>query len=264
MYTLRYVESSDCLDTGSKPYRCTFCGRCLSRQDVLNRHLRVHSDPARSDAAEATGHTETRAQETQQTLIGPTDWPLASDHDASLAQLPDSRYLPLCESPMGDTRPIPADLAPGLLWPDSEGLLENIMSVDPSIWQQPLALAPSTLGIVDGPEEFAGNRNHQSSCGNTIADDGRHAVQSLSSLLSDTVSQVTLHLSSRLTVSVLDRHRARESDRFDIALLGWQPAYVLRKDYSHVPYLPSSNVRLPRLCPPASPKCHCTRSPIPR
>ncbi|CBF87425.1 C2H2 finger domain transcription factor [Aspergillus nidulans FGSC A4] len=187
------------------PYRCTFCGRCFSRQDVLNRHLRVHSDPASSDAAEASGHTETRAQGTQQTLIGPTDWPLASDHDASSVQFPDSRYLPLCESPMGDTRPIPADLAPGLLWPDSEGLLENIMSVDPSVWQQPLALAPSTLGLEDAPEEFAGNRNHQSSCGNTIADDGRHAVQSLSSLLSDTVSTVTAPASlTGLTSRFLD------------------------------------------------------------
>ncbi|KAL3436070.1 cytochrome P450 [Aspergillus tetrazonus] len=205
-YTKReHLQSSDCVDTGSRPYRCTFCGRRFSRQVVLNRHLRVHSDPARSDAAEATGHTETRAQGTQQTLIGPTDWPLASDHDASLAQLPDSRYLPLCESPMGDTRPIPADLAPGLLWPDSEGLLENIMSVDPFVWQQPLALAPSTLGIVDGSEEFAGNRNHQSSCGNTIADDGRHAVQSLSSLLSDTFSTVTASASlTGLTSRFLD------------------------------------------------------------
>ncbi|KAL4812284.1 cytochrome P450 [Aspergillus spinulosporus] len=162
-----------------QPYRCTFCGRCFSRQDVLNRHLRVHSDPTRPGATQATGHTE----------------PLASDHDAYLAQLRDSRSLPLYESTMGDTRPTPADLASGLLWPDSEGLLENIMSIDPTFWQQPLALAPSTLGMADTPGEFAENRNYQASGNSTIADDGRHAVQSLSSLLSDTFSTVTAPVS---------------------------------------------------------------------
>ncbi|KAL4744700.1 hypothetical protein BDW72DRAFT_212269 [Aspergillus terricola var. indicus] len=188
-----------------QPYCCTFCGRCFSRQDVLNRHLRVHSDPVRPGAAQATGHTEARAQGTSQILKSPTDWPLASDHVASLAQLRDSRCLPLYESPMGETRPMPADLSSGLLWPDSEGLLENIMSIDPTVWQQPLALAPSTLGILDAPGEFAGNRNHQSPGDSTIADDGRHAVQSLSSLLSDTFSTVTAPASLiGLTLRFLD------------------------------------------------------------
>jgi hypothetical protein len=62
------------------------------------------------------------------------------------------------------------------------------MSIDPNIWQQPLALAPSTLGMTETPEEWMGTSGYQDSPGNsTIADDGRQAIQSLSSLISDTV-----------------------------------------------------------------------------
>lgn len=81
---------------------------------------------------------------------------------------------------------MPDDLASGLLWPDSEELLHNIMSIDPTLWQQPLALAPSTVGILDTPGDLI-SASYDSPGNSTIADDGRQAIQSLNSLLSDTV-----------------------------------------------------------------------------
>jgi hypothetical protein len=119
-----------------------------------------------------------------------------SDRDAPSDQLPED-CLPMYLTPIEDVRPLPPDLASGLLWPDSEELLQNIMAIDPSIWQQPLALAPSTLGIAEMPGGMMHNGYQDSPSNSTIAD-GRHAIQSLSSLISDTVrkSQPRIYLSN--------------------------------------------------------------------
>ncbi|KAL4982741.1 cytochrome P450 [Aspergillus falconensis] len=181
-----------------QPYRCTTCGRCFSRQDVLNRHLRVHSE---SSAAT----TDIGPQITPQSLAGPSEWPSMSHQDTSPAQLQDNHCLPLYETPVDDVRPASANLTPGLLWPDSEQLLQNIMSIDPNIWQQPLALTPSTLAVLDTPGEFMENRYQQSPANSIIADDGRQAVQSLNSLISDTFTKVTAPASlTGLTSRFLD------------------------------------------------------------
>ncbi|KAL4926708.1 cytochrome P450 [Aspergillus undulatus] len=182
-----------------QPYPCPVCGRCFSRQDVLNRHIRVHS--AQSEGCQATPDIAT--QITPQRQSAPSEWPSMADHDAT--QPPDGNCSPLYEPPMEDTRPIPGDLASGLLWPDSEELLHNIMSIDPSFWQQPLALAPSTLKMLDGLGGEFGNSFSDSPGNSTIADDGRHAIQSLSSLISDTFSRVTAPASlTGLTSRFLD------------------------------------------------------------
>ncbi|KAL4862949.1 hypothetical protein BDV12DRAFT_206864 [Aspergillus spectabilis] len=183
--------------------QCEFCPKRYTKrehlQDVLNRHLRVHSTPGATATPDNIG-----PRITPQSHSAPGDWPPMSDQDAPNTQLPEANCLPLYETPMEDTRPLPEDLASGLLWPDSEELLHNIMSIDPSIWQQPLALAPSTVGMIDVPGELSSN--YQDSPGNsTIADDGRQAIQSLSSLISDTFSRVTAPASlTGLTSRFLD------------------------------------------------------------
>ncbi|KAL5336015.1 cytochrome P450 [Aspergillus crustosus] len=182
--------------------QCEFCPKRYTKrehlQDVLNRHLRVHSTPG-ATATQAT--PEYIPQITPQAQSAPGSWPAMSDHDASSTQLP----LPLYETPMEDPRRLPADLASGLLWPDSEELLHNIMSIDPSIWQQPLALAPSTVGMIDVPGELISSSYQDSPGSSTIADDGRQAIQSLSSLIGETFSRVTAPASlTGLTSRFLD------------------------------------------------------------
>ncbi|KAL4801818.1 cytochrome P450 [Aspergillus unguis] len=162
---------------------CAFCPRRYTKrehlQDVLNRHVRVHDTESNKQGdIEAT----------------PQSWPSMPEHDAVL---PGTGLL--YETPIDETRPISNDLASGLLWPDSEELLQNIMAIDPTIWQQPLLLAPST-SMLDTQLPV-----YQDSPGSTIADDGRHAIQSLSSLISDTFSTVTAPASlTGLTSRFLD------------------------------------------------------------
>ncbi|KAL2802248.1 cytochrome P450 [Aspergillus granulosus] len=183
-----------------QPFACTICGRCFSRQDVLNRHLRVHSTETPSQST----MTDSGPQITSQSQSVPNEWSLMSDHDAPTNQLPQN-CLPMYQTPMQDTRSLPPDLASGLLWPDSEELLHNIMSIDPSIWQQPLALAPSTLGMAEVPGDLLNSSYQDSPTNSSIADDGRQAIQSLSSLISDTFSRVTAPASlTGLTSRFLD------------------------------------------------------------
>ncbi|KAL2844930.1 cytochrome P450 [Aspergillus pseudodeflectus] len=193
-------DLADFLDTGDKPFACNICGRCFSRQDVLNRHLRVHSSQTPTQGTV----TDVGPQITPHGQSGPSEWPSMSDRDAPSDQLPED-CLPMYQTPIEDVRPLPPDLASGLLWPDSEELLQNIMAIDPSIWQQPLALAPSTLGMAEMPGDMMNNGYQDSPSNSTIADDGRHAIQSLSSLISDTFSRVTAPASlTGLTSRFLD------------------------------------------------------------
>ncbi|KAL2863984.1 cytochrome P450 [Aspergillus lucknowensis] len=187
-----------------QPFACPVCGRCFSRQDVLNRHLRVHATqtPGQSTFSENVSH-----QIPPQTQSAPAEWPPTLGHEVPGAQIPQSHSLSMYEAPIENARPLPPDLAPGLLWPDSEELLHNIMSIDPSIWQQPLALAPSTVGMADVPGDLGSNSTYQDSpaSSSTIADDGRQAIQSLSSLIKDTFSRVTAPASlTGLTSRFLD------------------------------------------------------------
>ncbi|KAB8219518.1 hypothetical protein BDV33DRAFT_231543 [Aspergillus novoparasiticus] len=114
------------------------CGRRFARQDVLNRHARVH----RGDSHPGIGTGDTP----EDVAISPL----------SLQQQPD------CSS---------------LLWPDSEGLLQNILAIEPGIWNQPAALMPQTLSIPPTPLPTTSDGR----------EDGERAIQSLSGLINETV-----------------------------------------------------------------------------
>jgi hypothetical protein len=75
-----------------------------------------------------------------------------------------------------------------LLWPDSEGLLQNILAIDPGIWNQPASLMPQTLSVPSTPlQTTSDGRGISPSNRSSIAEDGERAIQSLSGLINETV-----------------------------------------------------------------------------
>lgn len=73
-----------------------------------------------------------------------------------------------------------------LFWPDSESLLQNIMSIDPALWEQPGTMMPSVLTSQASPELL-----FDPSATSTAGDEGHRAIQTLSAQLSNTLTGVT-------------------------------------------------------------------------
>ncbi|KAL4898078.1 hypothetical protein BDV59DRAFT_206732 [Aspergillus ambiguus] len=177
------------------PFLCTVCGRCFSRQDVLSRHARVHgSDDSQSRAPGVMSEPQRSSQ-----II---EWPPPAERSSPTGLDPQSQTLAFFnEAPLNNTQLASVDISSNVLWPGSEELLQSIMSIDPAIWQQPLALAPSMLGITESPSTYSAPPSERS----TIADNSRQAIQSLSGLVNDTVGRVTAPVSlSGLTTRFLD------------------------------------------------------------
>lgn len=152
-------------DSGDKPFTCPVCGRCFARQDVLNRHSRVHRDDFHPELG--TGDIP------KDISISPLSLHQQPGDPSYMNQSHDTLSLEDCSS---------------LLWPDSEGLLQNILAIDPGIWNQPASLMPQTLSIPPTPLQTtsAGPCISPSNC-SSIAEDGERAIQSLSGLINETV-----------------------------------------------------------------------------
>jgi hypothetical protein len=87
-----------------------------------------------------------------------------------------------------------------LFWPDSEGLLQNIISINPALWAQPTTMMPSAVASRASPCPPI-----DPGMSSTAGDEGRRAIQSLSAQLSNTVTGVTTPASlSGLTSKFLD------------------------------------------------------------
>lgn len=73
-----------------------------------------------------------------------------------------------------------------LFWPDSEDLLQNIMSVDPALWEQPITLMQPALG--NQIPSLCTTDDLEDGTSPMSAGEGHIAIQTLSTLLSKTVS----------------------------------------------------------------------------
>jgi hypothetical protein len=87
-----------------------------------------------------------------------------------------------------------------LFWPDSEDLLQNIMSIDPALWEQPMTLLPSALASHTCPDMML-----DPSLADTADNEGHRAIQTLSAQLSSTLAGITTPIAlTDLTPKFLD------------------------------------------------------------
>lgn len=137
------------IDSGSKPFACPSCRRQFSRQDSLSRHIKLHRQPNQpldpvTEGLAPQGHV--LESEHRPTLSDAGHAPLRQPSGAEMRTLE-----PVADSinTLSDLRennsitiPTNHDGDVHLTWPDSEDLLQTILSADLESWQLPLDLLP--------------------------------------------------------------------------------------------------------------------------
>ena len=149
----------------------------------MSRHERVHRRNA-SSAVPISVDT---------TLFEPSEF----TPEQLQSQLENSLVSPLTTS---DAVPQPQLQNSILFWPDSEHLLQNILSIDPALWGQPPTFVPPSQSHQSPP-----GLDPSQGCLHDGIDQGQRAIQTLSTLLSNTVNGITAPAAlSNLTSRFLD------------------------------------------------------------
>ncbi|KIN02730.1 hypothetical protein OIDMADRAFT_102782 [Oidiodendron maius Zn] len=119
--------------TGARPYVCKECKRPFARQDALARHEKLHT---RTEYSQCPSPPASHAS--KQSLLSPS----------SSGQLAVSDNGSATTRRTGTTASAPPEYMDfDLIWPDSEELLENLVSLDSSTqWQSSLGTLPISIG----------------------------------------------------------------------------------------------------------------------
>ena len=191
--SLRYIQLTE-EDTGARPYVCKECKRPFARQDALARHEKLHT---RTEYSQCPSPPASHAS--RQSVLSPR----------SLGQLCMSENGSATTSRTGTTASAPVGCAQGgvevqnpalstdmdfdLIWPDSEELLENLVSLDSSTqWQSSLGTLPISIGGSDTSNTTfeSANSFHDktSSIGVIPSGESHQAVHNVSEMVTEFVS----------------------------------------------------------------------------
>ena len=177
-------------DTGSKPHICKECGRPFARQDALTRHEKLHLRASNANYA-----PQTTSLMLQSPLIDSLQhW----DSNSSSSAVPTTPSEPShsSQTEYSELQNTSLDLDFDLIWPDSENLLQSLMSSDTTDqWQMPLGTLPSPPVVQDisglslgSPDSFD---DRSSSLGPIPSGGSRQAVHDVTEMGTSSVSHLT-------------------------------------------------------------------------
>jgi hypothetical protein len=184
-------------DTGSKPFSCQQCHRQFSRQDSLARHAKLHQQNARTSSRNlsalgtATSPPNTMSRSGTDASNGAPS--LSAGTSESLHASPREATPTTLSQQSSTNHPLDSALEPlleadmQLTWPDSEDLLQTILSSDLSSWTMPLDILPfpqySPVAVQNTQLPLGLHESHDPSM-----DGGSQAVRYLSQMITTLVS----------------------------------------------------------------------------
>ncbi|KAF5531810.1 C2H2 type zinc finger domain-containing protein [Fusarium napiforme] len=195
------ADPGSALDTGSKPFACRICGRQFSRPDSVTRHQRTHSQTEQQQRTQ-------QAQDQQQHQ--PQDgWPLSpsmSDYTSIQSVMEQNQsitYNPVSdmnEHMFTDPALSNSELDIHLEWPDSEALLQSIVTFDwgsltlppgniltPQAYQEAAGPQPNIISVA----QPVGGKENQDPNQLSPVNGSRDAIQSLSDMVTCLSQNVT-------------------------------------------------------------------------
>ncbi|KAF5569554.1 C2H2 type zinc finger domain-containing protein [Fusarium pseudoanthophilum] len=195
------ADPGSALDTGSKPFACRICGRQFSRPDSVTRHQKPHSQ---------TEQQQRTQQDQDQQQHQPQDgWPLSpsmSDYTSIQSVMEQNQsitYNPVSdmnEHMFTDPALSNSELDIHLEWPDSEALLQSIVTFDwgsltlppgniltPQAYQEAAGPQPNIISVA----QPVGGKENQDPNQLSPVNGSRDAIQSLSDMVTCLSQNVT-------------------------------------------------------------------------
>lgn len=184
------------LDTGAKPFQCTNCQRCFSRQDSLARHEKLHTrrrQPTEAHSNQGPEYSPGTPESIRRT---------GSIHDA-ISGTPTPSFV---DSRSLEDTSLPTAIPPAahqgteldfdLIWPDSEDLFQTIISTDTAYqFQMPPGALPFSVSASPSSSDLAlatpsSFDERPSSIGAIPSGGNSQAVQDVSKMISNLVRAI--------------------------------------------------------------------------
>jgi hypothetical protein len=200
-------------DTGARPFVCKECKRPFARQDALARHKKLHNRTGYSQCpSPPTSHAS------RQSICSPSSSGQlgAPDNGSAVTRGTETNPSAPVRCAHGPVElhnsALSTDMDFDLIWPDSEELLENLVSLDSSAqWQSTLGALPISFGGNGmGNNTFeSSNSFHDkaSSIGIIPSGESHQAVHNVSEMVTSLVRLTPMDRNFTYKTTVFDSHR---------------------------------------------------------
>lgn len=203
-----------------KPFGCIDCPRRFARQDALRRHEKLHlrgqnsrSDPPTSLVPPAPSLDS----------MASWDSSSASPVDPALTAATSQSWDEPHPGQHAGIHNVASELDFALIWPDSENLLQSLMSSDTTDqWQMPLGTLPFPPVVQDVNSRNFESPNSFDDCSSSVgtipSGGGHQAVRNVTEMVTSSVSIASLRRETRV----------RPSQDIDVMFPGTNPSTCSR------------------------------------